>query len=860
MTSDERSRGSHAPKFRRLAAVGHGGMADIYLAAARGVGGALKLLVLKDLRPALVRDPEYRAMFQREAKIATLLSHPNVVQTYEVGSEEGRPFIAMEYLEGQPLHRILRRVHQPPPLPPGLPLAMHLRILAELLAGLHYVHELCDYDGRPLGLVHRDVSPHNVLVTYDGQIKLVDFGIARLEGDGDTEVGTFKGKAAYSSPEQVCGEPIDRRSDLFAVGVMLWEALARQRMWLGLDELTIARRLEEGDIPPLPAEAAATPALRALVASALAVEPAARPASAEVFREALELHLGKSGPSPRAIGITLADIFAADRASMRGLVEAQIRRARQVQDDLPVLDLSDPASLADPGPGDLAHPDEPTRRDVPRAAEAPVEATPSRESGPHDATWSAVHPQLRRSLALPRWLPWGLGAAAVAVSATMVFTTGPEDHVEADMSAEPAVLEPCARADKPVVELSGEIEHSARLTCDKVYRLRFATFVRPGATLTIDPGTTIVGDRDTRGTLVVQPGAKLVAEGTRERPIVFTSEARPGARRAGDWGGLIILGKAPTNLRDAEGRPMIGRVEGIADGGEYGGDDPEDSSGALRFVRVEYSGTELGPNNEINGVTFAGVGRGTQVDHVQVRHTADDCFEFFGGTVDARHLICQDPGDDGFDWDLGYTGRLQFLLLRDGAEALDTTAGLEGDNDPGGSDNTPRSAPTIFNATLCGRGHGAEHEHYGMLLRRGTAATIGNAVVVGFEAPLDLRDRGTAVDLRGGLWLARNFAAPLAHAEVAGGELALADDDFGLDEAALLTRAGARVEDPDLPGCADPAGLNRYKPRAPLAAGAAAPPADGFFAAEARFAGAFRDESDDWDAGWAVWADAPEDV
>lgn len=861
MSGDDRGRGAHAPRFRRLAAVGHGGMADVYLAAARGVGGALKLLVLKDLRPALVRDPEYRAMFQREAKIATLLSHPNVVQTYEVGSEEGRPFIAMEYLEGQPLHRILRRVHQPPPLPPGLATAAHLRILAELLAGLHYAHELRDYDGRPLGLVHRDVSPHNVLVTYDGQVKLVDFGIARLEGDEDTQIGTFKGKAPYSSPEQARGEAVDRRSDLFSVGVMLWEALARQRMWAGLDELAIARRLEDGQIPPLPAEAAAVPAnLRSLCAAALAVDPAARPATAEAFRDALEQALGKSAPSPRAIGATLAQTFADDRANLRGLVEAQIRRARQANDDLPVLDLSDPSALSEPGPGDLAHPDEPTRRDAPRAAEAPAEPSPPRPSGPHTATWSAVAMRSPRGLAVPRWLPWGLGAAALAVSGVMVLTTGLKEPVVSDMFAEPAEMDPCARADKPVVELSGEIEHTARLTCDKLYRLRFVTFVRPGATLTIEPGTTIVGDRDTRGTLVVQPGAKLLAEGTAERPIVFTSEAAPGLRRAGDWGGLIILGRAPTNLRDAAGRPTPGRVEGIADGGEYGGDDPEDSSGALRYVRVEYGGTELGPNNEINGVTFAGVGRGTRVDHVQVRHTADDCFEFFGGTVDAKHLICQDPGDDGFDWDLGWTGRLQFILLRDGAAALDTTAGLEGDNDPGGSRNTPRSAPTIFNATLCGRGHGAAHEHYGVLLRHGTAATIGDAVVVGFEAPLDVRDRDTAVDLRGGLWLARNFAAPLAHAEVAGGELALADDDFGLDEAALLTAAGARQEDPDLPGCADPASLGRYKPLAPLTAGAAAPPDDGFFAAEARWAGAFRDEADAWDAGWAVWADAPEDV
>jgi hypothetical protein len=242
----------------------------------------------------------------------------------------------------------------------------------------------------------------------------------------------------------------------------------------------------------------------------------------------------------------------------------------------------------------------------------------------------------------------------------------------------------CERADKPEVELSGEIEGDARLTCDKRYRLSFMTFVRPGATLTIDAGTTIVGRPDSLGALVVQPGARLIAEGTPDRPIVFTSAAPPGQRTRGRLGRPAAprAARRPT-CADADGRPMRGKVEGIASGGEYGGDDPDDSSGVLRHVRVEYSGTLLGPNNEINGVTLAGVGRGTVFDHVQVRHTADDCFEFFGGTVDAHHLLCQDPGDDGFDWDLGYTGRLQFLLMRGGGPTVDSAHGFEGDNDPG---------------------------------------------------------------------------------------------------------------------------------------------------------------------------------
>src|SRR5262249_53875604 len=155
----------------------------------------------------------------------------------------------------------------------------------------------------------------------------------------------------------------------------------------------------------------------------------------------------------------------------------------------------------------------------------------------------------------------------------------------------------------------------------------------------------------------------------------------PGQAHAGDWGGLLLLGQAPTNLRDQGGAPARGKVEGIAAGVSYGGLRPEDDSGVLSYVRIEYSGVEIAPGNEINGPPLAGVGRGPQIDHVQVRHTADDCFEFFGGTVNARYLICQHPGDDGFDWDLGYQGKLQFLLLKEDPVQDNDSNGFEGDND-----------------------------------------------------------------------------------------------------------------------------------------------------------------------------------
>jgi len=813
-------------KYQRLAVIGHGGMADVYLAVARGIGDFHKLLVLKQLRPGFAGSAEHRAMFLQEARIAARMTHENVVQTYEIDVDGGRACMVMEFIDGQPLHRVLRRLHEHD----GLPLALHLRVLVEVLAGLHHAHELCDYDGRPLGLVHRDATPHNVVVTHDGQVKLVDFGIARVAREGgDTMVGTFKGKASYAAPEQARGESIDRRVDIFAVGVMLWEALARRRMWPDLDEVAIVQRLRAAEIPALPAGADGGPELRALCEQALAPDREDRPATAAMFAEALARHCPAAQEARRQLGMLLSQAFASERDELRGLLARQLRSGGSSDvDPALVLDLAlftGSSSHLDA----LHHPDEPTRPDgIPSTTR---DAATTNESHPPPPSR-----RVRRALAVVA----GLGLLLLAVG-----LPGPQQRPRDDLAAAPP---DCARADKPEVELSGEIEGEARLTCDKQYRLSFMTFVRPGATLTIDPGTTIVGDRDSLGVLVVQPGARLIADGTPERPIVFTSAAPPGQQRAGDWGGLLLLGRAPTNLRGADGQPVRGKVEGIPSGGEYGGTLSDDSSGVLRHVRVEYSGTLLGPNNEINGVTLAGVGRGTVFDHVQVRHTADDCFEFFGGTVDAHHLLCQDPGDDGFDWDLGYTGRLQFLLMRGGGPTGDSAHGLEGDNDPRGSDHTPVSAPQLANVTLCGRGHPLLHEHIGVVVRHGSRVELGNLIVAGFDAALDLRDRGSSLALRG----AQGFALPAGVAQAEAPHGPWSDDDDGLDEVDRYAAQFA-MRDPGIPGCLDPTNPV-LGPETALTSNAVHPPRDGFFAEDAAFLGAVRDADDTWaTAPWTRW-------
>ena len=801
-------------------------MADVHLAVSVGAGDFHKLLVIKELRPGFADSAEHRAMFLQEARIAARMTHENVVQTFETGDAEGRPFIAMEFLDGQPLHRVLRRLHEQG----GLPLSLHLSVLGEVLAGLHHAHELCDFDGQPLGLVHRDATPHNVVVTYDGHVKLVDFGIARgIDGDGDTRIGTFKGKASYAAPEQARGETVDRRTDVFAVGVMLWEALAGRRMWPDLGEVMIVQRLRAAEIPALPASAAGGPELHALCEGALAVEPRGRPATAGEFAEALAEHSPEPRGARRQLGMMISHAFAEERSAQRRLIAEQLRRT--ADSAAPLLDIAlltgsnrqvDAALL----------PDEPTRPDgIPAGAEAPAQRDAT-------ASDSRARPSRRRARRV-------LGLAVLVSTVALALVLG-RDDAPRDTHAVDEVMD-CDRADKPEVELSGEIEGDARLTCDKRYRLSFMTFVRPGATLTIDAGTTIVGDNDSLGALIVQPGARLLAEGTPDRPIVFTSAAAPTERRAGDWGGLLILGRAPTNLRGADGRSVHGKVEGIASGGDYGGDDPTDSSGVVRHVRVEYSGTLLGPNNEINGVTLAGVGRGTVFDHVQVRHTADDCFEFFGGTVDAHHLLCQDPGDDGFDWDLGYTGRLQFLLMRGGGPTVDSAHGLEGDNDPSGSDHTPRSAPQIYNATLCGRGQPLEREHLGVVVRHGSALDLGNLIVAGFDAALDVRDAGTSLSLHGAL----GFALPAGVAQAEAPRGPLPDDDERFDEVDRFA-AGLTLQDPGIPGCLDVGEPTLGSP-IELAAGAVRPPMNGFFI-DAAYLGAVRDAEDVWaTAPWTRW-------
>jgi eukaryotic-like serine/threonine-protein kinase len=310
--------------YRLIARLGQGGMAEVFLAVTEGSVGFQKLVVLKLLKPELMEEPEHQAMFLDEGRLAARLNHTNIVQTNEVQVVGDQYYIAMEYLDGQPLHRILRRASKAGGLSP----AWHVHILCEVLSALEYAHDLCDYDGRPLGVVHRDVTPHNVFVTYTGQVKLCDFGIAKtVTSSVETRTGMVKGKVNYMAPEQLYQKGVDRRADLFAVGVMLWEAATQIRMWGSHSEVMIMQALAQGEIPRArEANPRIDPELDRICERALANAREHRYQSASEMRRDLENYLlaRTERINARQIGQFLVELFASERANLAAVIQAQL--------------------------------------------------------------------------------------------------------------------------------------------------------------------------------------------------------------------------------------------------------------------------------------------------------------------------------------------------------------------------------------------------------------------------------------------------------------------------------------------------------------------------------------------------------
>jgi hypothetical protein len=308
-------------------------------------------------------------------------------------------------------------------------------------------------------------------------------------------------------------------------------------------------------------------------------------------------------------------------------------------------------------------------------------------------------------------------------------------------------------------------------TWSGVVKLQNKVYVKNNATLTIAPGTIIRGDKLTQATLIITRGAKLIADGTASSPIVFTSNEAVGSRNEGDWGGVVMLGLAKNNQPGG-----VANIEGIVPttDTQFGGNFDSDNSGIVRYVRIEFAGIALEPNKEINGITFGSVGSGTIVDNVQVSFSGDDSFEWFGGTVNGKHLIAYRGLDDDFDTDFGYRGKVQFFLSirdKDLFDAPGDSNCFESDNDAAGSTAQPKTMPIFSNGTIVGpKGNGTialpvgEKFEKAFRLRRNTSTSCFNSIVTGWEKGLSIEGTPVVNNVNGdSLVFAHNFTTNFAN-------------------------------------------------------------------------------------------------
>jgi hypothetical protein len=303
--------------------------------------------------------------------------------------------------------------------------------------------------------------------------------------------------------------------------------------------------------------------------------------------------------------------------------------------------------------------------------------------------------------------------------------------------------------------LTGNINTTTTLTSDKVWTLKGYVYVTDGAKLIIQPGTTIVSDVAEKGALCIERGSQIIAEGTQSKPIVFTSGRPEGQRSPGDWGGIVILGRAKTN------RSSEPTIEGGI-GRPYGGTNDSDNSGVLRYVRIEYAGIAAMPNSEINALTLGGVGNGTILENIQTIYANDDAFEFFGGTVNGKNLYAFATADDDFDFDFGYTGMITNGVAKRDPQFVDSGDagnGVECDNDGTGSAAQPYTHPKLYNMIFVGPNTSSAlaNHNLGLRFRRATQFTMKNSVVWGWmKGGLSLESNETAQFVKDGVSVFEN--------------------------------------------------------------------------------------------------------
>lgn len=442
---------------------------------------------------------------------------------------------------------------------------------------------------------------------------------------------------------------------------------------------------------------------------------------------------------------------------------------------------------------------------------------------------------------------WFSVAAALGLAAC-----GGDDSQTTPVDAPPAIDAPTATDGTPLptpVDVTADITASTTWTADHIYVLKTHIFVRSG-TLTIEAGTRVLGDNGS--SIVVTTGGKIDVQGTAAKPVVMTSSQPEGSRLPGDWGGLVLLGTAPINVTG--GTSQIEGFPAGTTGTQYGGTNAAHDCGKVNYLRVEFAGFELAPNNELNAFTVGACGSATVIDHVQAHLGSDDGVEVFGGTANLKHILVSQSQDDGLDWDFGWVGKAQFVIVQQSAFSNE---GFEADNNGNANDALPRSAPTIYNATLVGSDRqpgGANQKQMGMHLRRGTAGQIYNSIITSFaDFPIDVDGAATVAQTPASLFIKNSIFFDNGNQTTWADPT---DNDGGFDEGAYFkNETSNKLVDPRITSALNLASPNFHpgaNSPAMTASNAATPPSDGFFDATATYLGAIGG-TDDWTLGWTAY-------
>lgn len=750
-----------AGRYELLRPLGEGGFSWVFLARHTQIPSLR--VAIKILKTANGHDPRALLRLEREAEMTAMLQGQHTVKVLDVGvTEGGYPYLAMEFVRGISLRYLIAKAGP-------LSTLTVARISLDVLASLR--------DAHAKNIVHRDLKPSNIFLTQEeGQApsaRVLDFGIAHLHTPLSSDTASSQHSLActpqYAAPEVLRGEP-EPRSDLYAHGLIMAELLEGAAM-VRESNTFLAATHHLNDTPFQLGPKARRSALAPIIQRAISKDLQQRPRSADEMRE----HILELVTDLEAQGAT-------DALDIHHLV----------QDYNEGVDLSPsiqaPVSLRDGV----------ARRHFSAKFPAPNQPTimpQTQRSVRLDSLSAADLAFIQQAHTVARSKRWILVLSAAVVVMAIILLAG---GIVLQMRAPSAELQtPQTLAEQidelPAVDPPSEIIVEGSINDDTFwqaatrYRLRGTVFVEHAATLTIEAGTTIIGESG--AALVLTPNATLLARGRADAPITFTSTRGEDAQ-AGDWGGLVLLGDAPINATQ-------GHVEGIPvqdPRGYYGGDDVQGSCGILEHVRIAYAGYEVFANNELNGLTLAGCGEGTIIRNLHVHASLDDGVEIFGGAPDLRYILITEPGDDGLDWDQGWTGNAQFVVIRMSRRGDNA---IEADSNASQHSAAPRSQPTIANLSIFGPDDTLANAR-AILLRSGTGAHFINVLIQGFPLdPIDIRDAATVDNITSGVLSFEGLWIVPATQGLRFDDESIEDDDGGFDEESYFRGiAGARYNTP----------------------------------------------------------------